>query len=619
MNKQIARKNKKSNTLKKGTIILILFGIVRSTTYKIKPIPFKLSTNLQCSVATTKTLLTLKLKHLDTSIPISFNLLSNYDTVSPDREYIQNLDINSLWQYGMFQLGTRCLAHDKATEDNSVLFLMLVIGKEDNSQDCKVERIITNTRFVRCNSLANTKPLWEILTFSGTSSPNHNSFTRVDVDPNYLYNRFTPHTYNIENLAAADVSENLVEMGLMQAFYLTENQIPARTFSYEATQSINQNLAHNSFAYEILPSKLFERYTKQDLPGYYLGVYSGSGDDTHKFLQKFDNLPQNTPSSMHLVMYMSDPTALALGQTHKIDIKVKALKSQTTTAVLSEYKYKIQLTREAAKIKLELLRETVGVVSTINYAYTGQNEFIYFAVTVGKAALYHNNHDSVKVKCHETLVVFMSGGNIQVFSSDYTEDTTMDKIIVKDLTQSSSRMTKVEYMPPSGITSNQPGFRVDVLTYGTGVYHPDMISSRDISIAYPGCFISGYHINSCLGMAHLTDPTQAQTLKVIQDNGLAHTIAAGDRLEIMCKVPLNGVNCLIPKQDYIVNLEQKLTSRFFNRIDSLANYNAMPQSDKNFFYEFTNAVGTKYLISCPYACNSNFSFVYVESLARWDL
>ena len=64
--------------------------------------------------------------------------------------------------------------------------------------------------------------------------------------------------------------------------------------------------------------------------------------------------------------------------------------------------------------------------------------------------------------------------------------------------------------------------------------------------------------------------------------------------------------CIVPKDGFLVNLEFTGRNRLYRLIKRVEDYERMAQKDKDFFYEFENNLGKKYLISCPDSCKNEF-------------
>ena len=149
--------------------------------------------DFDCSDSTKRSLFTIRLQKASSSTPISFNLLSSLSS--------------SQAHYGIFSPGSNCAYHTTRSA-TSVLFVMLVIGSEGSGQNCKIERIITNTLFTPCTDPALTKPLWDILALSGGSSasPGAGSFTRMTIDSAYVYPKFKRMILEMNDFLISDVN-----------------------------------------------------------------------------------------------------------------------------------------------------------------------------------------------------------------------------------------------------------------------------------------------------------------------------------------------------------------------------------------------------------------------------
>ena len=546
-------------------------------------------------------LYTLRLVKASASVPISFQL-ADYVGGSPPAltKFVDDPDNAGQKLYGSYEIGNTCVMHDSQTGKNANLFVMLVIGKRSGDNNCQVERIVMNTGLVPCSGT--TKPFWEILTLNqGNSQPD--SFRGVGQDGNYISNHHVPLRFQITGFSTADLTDDIVEMGLLQPFYSLNSETSINVFWQTQMSRHNDQTSKNAggFAKVIKPSKMIPRLIQDDLPGWYLGVYSGPTDDCEKYVQRVLIHEKKNPVSLHTLMYMSNPHDFTTEKTHIIEIESKPYKTKTTdSAVYVDYLYQIHISRTATHLTFSVHRAVSATGSTVNLPYTGSQDFVYFGFTVGQAQLIYTDETNLKAKFYETLVVFQGSNYLSDVQSHVTTST-IHEIMRIESTHATWRWNRVQYTPGAGVTTNEAGIRVYQMGLGFGVFPALLVSSRTNTGSYERCYYDRYNLNKCMAMALLKDSTETQYLKIVSSTEVKTVAASGD-IGLGCKLPLTDSRCLSPKAGYMIDLETGKRTRVYGGIITEANYNALPQADKDFFQVFTSNTGTKYLVACDSSC-----------------
>ena len=102
-------------------------------------------------------------------------------------------------------------------------------------------------------------------------------------------------------------------------------------------------------------------------------------------------------------------------------------------------------------------------------------------------------------------------------------------------------------------------------------------------------------------MAFLKNHAEAELGTIISGNGV-YRLSDPLKARMNCRVPWDDDKCIIPKPGYVTNLQMGRRTPIPGGTMKAAEYEELPQSTKDFFVEFVNNVGSRYLIGCPYSC-----------------
>ena len=563
---------------------------------------------LDCSVATTTHLFAFRtVAHGGT--PVSFQLTS--DTAPANLQYITDTDGNK--KFAALTPGSNCYFHPDNAGKNAYSIVILVIQSNGNPTDsCQVVKIITSRGFQACGG-ATTKDLYSVIQLnSGSGTPA--AFSSVGRnDLNFLLNAYLAMSFTLENFAVSDIDERVIEMVLVQALHVADRNAPVNLLDSSSIKLANQHLALNSFATEIKPEGVMKRVVHDDLPGYYLGVYSGPGDDTSKYVQKVFLVNTFQTHGLQIELYITKPALLVVGQKHTIEFTSKYWRTsagQSITGRLKDFNYKIEVTRTATHLEFRVKRDASNLPAlNLDLSYSGSTNYVYFTFTVGGAVLYYLDALNTDSKFYETLHVYQVGQPVLVAQSSFRE--TVSVHTVQD--DYGFRWNKIEFKPPASITENTAGFRVMLLGITRGVYPPGLISNNDNQ--FSRCYKKGYGANICLSMGYLSGPGETQAPSYILLGRLASAPSA-QSIGDSCRLASNYENCLWPKPGFVMNIETSLKSplvytekngpKAFGLIPE-TEYEALDSKVKDFYYKFQSNTGRVYLAGCPHSCNLNFS------------
>ena len=425
--------------------------------------------------------------------------------------------------------------------------------------------------------------------------------------------RYEIHSFNFANL-----DEELVEMFLMS---ISQSSIdtPIAVVDYTTFSDVNGHLSINTdpWAKGINPGDAAKRMIQDDLPGYYLDVHNGAGDDDSKILRK--RIRRNSPSGTTASFYFQKPGMLAEGLTHTIEILGKYFRTEATQrAFTRDSNYQIEVTKVGSNIQFRVKRNggAVGDLDIDKPLPTGTN-FLYFTIQYGSGILYFTSSSNCRAKTYETLPVYEVGHPVLKAYSTFGHDAAISDIIGDDRLTTTSKFiyTTVEYKPPGGVTTNVAVFKVLELNLSEGVIPAFLVADTG---SYPDrCYYPSVRDvpgrKRCMALAHLSNPSEPQTLDLIDSSALLKTSSGA--VNSICKVIYRLNKCLSPiLPGHITNLEVKLRYPLPNGGNmALADYNSITdQETKDFFIELTSNLGTKYLVGCPETCRNLFSFVFLK-------
>ena len=542
--------------------------------------------------------------------PISFNLI-DYEAVGAPATptFITNPDTGNK-MYGMYELGSKCYMHDQAQASLTYPFFTLVLTKSDTTSNCKVTRIITNVGLVPCSGT--TSDLFSAITLVDGLATTAD-FRKIQSESTFASKYHKQLGVSIADLALGAINDKILEMMLVVPFHWVPSSKPISTIFWKSKAWYNGNIQRNPDLKHLRYTNVIQRITRDDLPGYYLGVYGGEGDDYHKYHQSYFKVSNEAPIGIHLNFYLASPQTLAVGQEHKVDILSKMAIQYNRPAVLKQFHYEVRFLRTATHINFKVYRDGTTVSNTLSLSYTGSTDYVYFGFTAAAGILYFKDASNVKAKVYETLTVYQSGTKLDDVKS-YIQDAAAEQIVRSGTAlNSEARLFRVEYKPAAGVTSNDIGLRVYQAIRTNGAYPQFLISSRTSTSSK--CFYIGYKENECFSMAMLDGPNEASTDQLIDSSTVKTATSA---LMSMCRVPYTTNKCMIPKSGHIGNLGVDIRVPLYYSVATIDDYNALSTRHKNFFVEATNNVGTKYLLACPHHCNF-FIFVIFSYFFRWNL
>ena len=556
---------------------------------------------IDCSDTTKTNIYTVRLKNKAAN-PLSLNLV-DYQAAgaTAPTECIKDVENPAQNKYALYEPGSKCYMFPNPTENHVFPFVALVLESSGTSTFCKVKYIITEIDIVPCTGI--TEDIWNTFDLTGSNS-DMTSFSHIRLLGTFNSLKLHPNNVQVKYLPLPNIPEHVIEMLLVQAQFdmtKTTGQEYLTRIESAQTEEINQNLAANPSEKEIRLSKMIPRMIRNDLPGYFLGVSSGPSDDPEKYVQWVDTMTERRPYSLQIVMYLANPGSLTLNKQHTISIVSKAHIFNSLAAKLADLTYSIKVTRTSSTIEFQAYRGAVtSALVSLPYIASDSN-YVYLGFTIGHGYLYFTDTQNVKSKTYETLFVFYSGTILSdVKTSTKTEN--IDALFsTKFWSETNKRWTKVEFLPDSGVITNEGGLRVYSISLGRGIYPALLVSSRAVSAQYTKCFYAGYNSETCFAMAMLIGPDDPQADQVVE-NDIVKTVSNSDFMS-KCKVPFNQNTCLIPKSGYILNMDMtNKKTKDFGKIGEAAYYDSLSQESKDFLREFVNNVGTKYLVSCPWSC-----------------
>ena len=534
--------------------------------------------------------------------PISVNL--NTIAIPESDKYITDTDGNK--RYGVYEPGGNCFYHtDRAAKNANPAYILVIQNSGDSVANCRVSRIITNNGLKPCSGMS-TEDFFSViqLKISNQVSGTINNFVSATRDKNFDYQLLQWAAYRFSDFSLPNLDERFFELLLIRGLGPRNPEGSVSVFDYQAINRVNNQISLNSFASPLNGGEVIKRLVQDDLPGYYLGVYSGQGDDTSKFLQA---VSRENPYYQHSVLmqgYIAKPSLLSINEPHTLELSTKSYRHQTTQDPLGikQHNYKIITTRRANQIDFEVKRRGINIM-TLSHSYSGGDKFIYFTLVVGGGVLYFIDPEAVRVKYYESFHIYEVGQTVQRELQTFEESTTISRIIIPKSNSSPRVWMKVEYKPPTGVTQNTPGYRIMTLKIIRGAYPQYLLSNIDVSLNFPRCYYHSGSNRNCFSMALLSDAEEVQTLSYASDEWYrAKNMVDSDMIE-MCRVAYDDNRCLLPRSGYIVNLDKSSRSPVgaYGKL-RLEDYEKLSPDLKNFVYLFENNVGTKYMVSCPNSC-----------------
>ena len=448
------------------------------------------------------------------------------------------------------------------------------------------------------------------------------------IDKDFRYFLSEPRLYKILNFAINDIDERIVEMSSCHSLTSVEEDISTRRWTYQYMGVIKQTLSLNTFAHEIKPSTFVPRLIRDDLPGYYLGVYSPGAQNHDAYFQKVERSKDSITRSMNIQLYMSTPDSFTVGKEHTIEITSKPYQTDAEhPGLVIEYHYLIKITRTTTSMVFKYFRGPSTLVGslTLNYPSGGTgNKFVYFSLTVGHGMLFFKDSTTFRARRYQTLHVYQPGTGVKLRDHQTLDEDMTEKEMRFDENErpTTEVWAKVEFKPAPGITNNEAFIRVYISGVTNGVYPSFLISSRAVDPA-TRCYFEAYHENSCVSLGILVDADETQAPKGLWFAKLLFNPPETYNLKETCKVLFDPRRCLIPKPGYITNLENKIKTAFYPGSYTISDYENLREEVKKTMRVYTNNVGTKYLVTCPISCNPySSSFLpcfLVLNFFRWNM
>ena len=549
---------------------------------------------------------------------ISFNLKSG--TPLDGKEFITHHSDPSKKVYGLFELGgDTCYTHKTTGGVNLPQVFVVYLEKAgDNpfSTACAFKYIITKSDIEPCGSQPHEPLVYGVLhpqDESGTN--NQNSFQKLFIDTNFYDGTpWLPLRHTLEDFSVEDITEQLVEMFLLGALMPTPRGLnPAYLVDYQRFRYIYTDLNENL-------NLAYQRMFTDDIPGYYLGKLEGespSGIQESYRMESISGVPAN---SYVFSLYIAKPLEILPGQVHTTLFKIDNSEDN-----LRGFEYKIETTKVGSDYQFSVYRIDTNQVSTLVktpllYPDSGSKNFLYFALVVGYGELYRIDQDNLRLKVYETLVVYQPGGQKINMLGGLEENDRLDAIYKDTVRPTINPLGKFEvsYSVTGAPTQfNTAGFRVIDLTTLVGLIPPFLVSSHEETSEFPHCFLYGFNKGLCFAGAMLENFDDMKSSFEINDK-YEITKPNPNSFNVQnCKFVYNKYHCVISKEGFINNIDIKQKNPALFKAIPMAEYNAFNPIEKGHYCEFTNNIGTKYLVSCPHLCN--FFTLSADFLVRWNM
>ena len=524
-------------------------------------------------------------------------------------------------KYYLYEAGNDEYTHD-GLDSKAQNHMIIVVAENDGvtTTGCKVTGLITEK--LKPKGGANVyqlfsppNGLYTLQDAAGTPATTA-SFGKVTWTGLWFHQGFyIPITFTFPGLTLAAIDERIVEMMILILFYNLDQPIaPGMLDLTETLITPNKFRAFpgNEFIPEYKPQDALKRVVHEDLPGYYLDVYNGASDDVSKILARV--LPQNGPGGVQSELYIQKPEMLEVGVTHSIEIKTQQMKDLiTNTNHIKPHTYRIDVTRTAAgNIDFQLFRGTNTAASLqISHPYSGGQNFIYFNFNVMRGVLYFLNPPTsgCRAKIYETLHVYEVGKTVQRVVGSFEESMSIAAATGRDDTNfqiSTIVYGTIEYKPPNQVTSNIAVFKVMSFYGMAGVYPNFLLTDIDTTNLSERCYYplpspAASPLKKCLALAHLSGPSETQTL--LYNDPLSKDLkTATGFLKERCRVTYNDRKCYTTMPGFLVNLNVERDGMPYGGVLTAAEYDALDAKKKGFVTEFTSNLGTRTFVSCPISC-----------------
>ena len=479
-------------------------------------------------------------------------------------------------------------------------------GTDSNSKMCRINYIITNTEIQPCSGTTR-----EFLV---------DIFDRKDVTStgafsNYLFDQtqgYSHQKYSSDTLELDDIDDKFLEMILLSPMKVNQMPLDALFLSHKEINFFNDHADKNGTPAlpKVSPQYVYSRLVVNDLPGYFLGDLDGQNDLGEKNYQKTLKWVSGN-KGINVLLYIARPSGLSENLVYKIKIGTKGFKNnvQHLNSYLKELDYAIKIQKVGQNIQFSILRSDTPTTSeTVDLPDNNPDQFIYLCFTFGGGMLFYNSASSGRAKYYETLTVFRVGEAYKRIFSSFEEDTEVNSLQPNHFQSADHKLVTVGIESPGASLQENFG---EIRVYGVysteGVF-PALFFNNFYEDHkkknLPRCFFSDLSYK-CPAYAMLANRAESfapysQTLNF----GVVFTTIRGD-LGPECKFYADS-NCVIPRRDMIGSLDHETVSPLLGRPIKGANYDNLPQTDKDFYHLHTSDTGTKYLITCPISCKYSF-------------
>ena len=576
------------------------------------------NSRLDCSDPTTLYLVSFRVKSFSGGKYPTF-LLDPQSVSLPQELKAQNPLDELRDKYSTFKTGLDCYTPDNTNTINEEPFFALVAQQaQSGSNHCKLTNIITTKVLKSCRSSSTEYDMWDkvFLKIDGGLG-SQDSFNKVEFHKDIRSLNHGTFIFKFKNLQLQDISVEIVEMMLIEpvsGIYRTSRSF--KLYNWDNLKPFTQFDSPNTHTKPVEAQKYYKRLVIKDLPGYFLGGYdsSGSFSENEAIFQKVEPFDLGFPPSFHprsyfFTIYCRKTSLISPGTTYTFHYDVKSFReSGSETTSLSDFSYKIEVKRTTTTtIEFKVLRNPVVApifIKTLTEEDPNQ-KYLYFTFMVGDGVKYYNSATQVRRKLFETLIIYRPGQAKVKELHSIELDSPLDKIYRTQNSQAKSRVVKIKFEMSSGGQVNTPGFRVYDCRMLDGAYPSQLISTVSNEQDFPACLLGNYHKGGCLSLAPLSSDTDLQA-DVVIDGGQLKTLSPENPLKEGCKVPMkvgSDYTCLIPKPGYISVLDSIFNGKLKDRVIPVAEYNKLVDEDKDFYYEYANSDGTKYLLNCYESCN----------------
>ena len=538
-----------------------------------------------------------------------------------------------VYKYATFKPGSVCYSHkDPQGGDINPFFAFLLEKADPPGNQCKVSYILTNKDVQICTDETNGKSqyLSAILQFK-EGSKTYTQFRRISTADDNLYERFMPRVYKINDLKAEDVDNDLVEMLLAEPFSNPDSNSDFVKINLHHVNTINSLAENNDFVQKIKIGDFAKRIVFDDLPGYLIHPDDPGTpiDSSENSISQFLTAKTAESETIHIQLYIEKTKNLVFGGYHELQFKTYSHKKFGGAASNIPYLahlYKIRLSRlNSEAIRLEWIDEDNHYPSKTVLTDKSKDKFLYLSFGIGTGILYFKDPETVRVatyiSTHATRVGLFRKSTIKRLAEKDLKLNQLYRVDRDD--QSAGRVLKIQYKTKNPEQGNLIGLRVISASAGRGSFYKEGFNGRDDSSMTERCYEKGLEPRQCFSLAILAKKSEKQA--PFTRAGLqVHQLDTGSDLGRQCSVVYSGNDCVIPKDDFVTNMEKTATNRLYGGLGPLEKFESMPEEEKNFFYQFENNLGRLYLIGCPDSCKFRFFrfftfLLFFKFFDRWEV